>query len=138
MGIRDKVLSRAELYINKKQYNLELVKKSKIEQKDEVEETYIIKNDYSIGDKVFLLEQDDYAIIHKEADKFNNVEVLYNDEFIKMNIKKIKLYLKASQLYPDGYDIDSLFTSYENRKLEKDIKRGSKKALKNIQKEIKK
>lgn len=137
MGIRDKVLSRAELYINEKQYNLELVKRSKIEQKYEVEETYIIKNDYSIGDKVFLLEQDDYAIIHKEADKFNNVEVLYKDEFIKMNTKKIRLYLKASQLYPDGYDINSLFTSYENRKLEKDIKRGSKKALKNIQKEIK-
>ncbi|MDU7905102.1 MAG: endonuclease MutS2, partial [Peptostreptococcaceae bacterium] len=137
MGIRDKVLSRAELYINEKQYNLELVKRSKIEQKDEVEETYIIKNDYSIGDKVFLLEQDDYAIIHKEADKFNNVEVLYKDEFIELNTKKIRLYLKASQLYPDGYDINSLFISYENRKLEKDIKRGSKKVLKNIQKEIK-
>ncbi|WP_332842865.1 hypothetical protein [Paraclostridium sp. AKS73] len=69
MGIRDKVLKRAELYINDKQYNLELVKRSKIEKNDEVEEKYIIKNDYRIGDKVFLLEQDDYAIIHKEVDK---------------------------------------------------------------------
>ncbi|MCR8744425.1 hypothetical protein NWE74_03855 [Romboutsia lituseburensis] len=47
------------------------------------------------------------------------------------------MYLKAKDLYPEGYDIDSLFISYEDRKLEKDIQRGSKKALKKIQKEIK-
>ncbi|MGL5717163.1 MAG: hypothetical protein ACRCX2_29390, partial [Paraclostridium sp.] len=56
--------------------------------------------------------------------------------FISVNVKKIEIALKASELYPEGYDINSLFTSYKERKLEKDIERGSKKALKKIQKEI--
>lgn len=137
MGIRDKVLNRAESYLNDKNYNLYLVKRSKIEKQDEVEEKYEVTKDYSMGDKVKLIEEDDYAIVYKGIDKFNNIEVLYKDEFTQVNIKKVKPYLKASDLYPDGYDVGSLFVSYEDRKMEKDIKRGSKKALKQIQKEIK-
>ena len=59
------------------------------------------------------------------------------EEFIKVNIKRIEISLKAKDLYPVGYDLNSLFVSFEERKLEKDIARGSKKALKKIQKEIK-
>ncbi|WP_270647329.1 endonuclease MutS2 [Paeniclostridium hominis] len=137
MGIRDKVLKRASAYMKDKNYNLELVKRSKIEGKNEVvEETKEIVN-YQVGDKVKLLDKDDFAIVYKEVDKFNNVEVLYKNEFIKVNVKRTELYLKAQELYPQGYDINSLFTSYEDRKLEKDIQRGSKKALRKIQKQIK-
>jgi dsDNA-specific endonuclease/ATPase MutS2 len=82
MGIRDKVLNRAESYLNDKNYNLYLVKRSKIEKQDEVEEKYEVTKDYSIGDKVKLIEKDDYAIVYKGIDKFNNIEVLYKDEFI--------------------------------------------------------
>lgn len=136
MGIRDKVLKRASAYMKDKNYNLDLVKRSKIEGKNEVvEETKEIVN-YQVGDKVKLLDKDDFAIVYKEVDKFNNVEVLYKNEFIKVNVKRTELYLKAQELYPQGYDINSLFTSYEDRKLEKDIQRGSKKALKKIQKQI--
>ncbi len=60
--------------------------------------------------------------------------ILYNKEFIDVNYKRIKLELKARDLYPEGYDLNQLFISYKERKLEKDIKRGSKKALKRIKK----
>ncbi|HID7760931.1 TPA: endonuclease MutS2, partial [Clostridioides difficile] len=63
-------------------------------------------------------------------------EVLFNDNFISVNIKRLQLSIKASELYPEGYDLDTLFTNFKERKLEKDIQRGSKKALKKIQKEI--
>lgn len=137
MGIRDKVLKRANAYMKDKNYNLDLVKRSKIEGKEEVVEEIKDIVNYQVGDKVKLLDKDDFAIVYKEVDKFNNVEVLYKDELIKVNIRRTELNLKAEQLYPQGYDINSLFTSYEDRKLEKDIERGSKKALKKIQKEIK-
>lgn len=138
MGIKEDVIKRALNYINEKEYNLDTVKNKKIVTNDEKEKS-VIKNiytDYKIGDKVKLLDENNYAVVYKSIDKFNNVEVLYKDEFIKVNYKKIELYLKAEDLYPAGYDIDSLFISYEDRKLEKDIQRGSKKALKKIQKEI--
>ena len=92
---------------------------------------------FEIGDKVKLLDFDDFAIVHKPMDKLNNVKVFYKNEFISINAKRLKLQLKAEDLYPKDYDLNSLFISFEKRKLEKDIKRGSKKALKKIQKEIK-
>ena len=88
----------------------------------------------AIKDKVKLLDFDDFAIVHKPMDKLNNVEVFYKNEFISINAKRLKLQLKAEDLYPKDYDLNSLFISFEKRKLEKDIKRGSKKALKKIQK----
>ncbi|MFR6016972.1 MAG: endonuclease MutS2 [Paraclostridium sordellii] len=137
MGIRDKVLKRASAYMKDKDYNLDLVKRSKIEGKEEVVEELKEIVSYQVGDKVKLLDKDDFAIVYKEVDKFNNVEVLYKDEFITVNVRRTERYLKAQELYPQDYDTNSLFISYEDRKLEKDIKRGSKKALKKIQKEIK-
>ncbi|MGL4911113.1 MAG: endonuclease MutS2 [Romboutsia sp.] len=141
MGIKDRVLKKAKNYIDNRDYNLELVKRNKVLSSECLEEeSKELINDivnYEIGDKVKLLEENDYGIIYKPLDKFNNVEVLYKDEFIKFNVKRLELNLKACDLYPLGYDINSLFTSYEDRKLEKDIERGSKKALKKIQKEIK-
>jgi uncharacterized protein (UPF0248 family) len=89
---------------------------------------------YSIGDRVILLDKNQSAIVYKEIDKLNNVTVLYNNEFIEVNYKRIKLDIKASELYPDGYDLNQLFVSFKERKLERDIERGSKKALKEIKK----
>ncbi len=137
MGIKNKVLERAKNYIGDRNYNLELVKRSKIALTEEIIEEPIkdIPN-YSIGDKVKLLDKEEFAIVYKPINKFNNIEVLYEEEFIEVNVKRVELFLTASELYPMDYDLNSLFTSYEELKLEKDIKRASKKALKKIQKEI--
>ena len=138
MGIKDKVLNKAKSYMSDKNYDFDLISESKISMKP-IEEEEVLKNlpNLEIGDKVKLLDYDDYGIVYKTIDKYNNVEVLYKEEFIKVNIKRIELSLKAKDLYPVGYDLNSLFVSFEERKLEKDIARGSKKALKKIQKEIK-
>lgn len=138
MGIKDKVLKRAKKYIEEKNYNFELVKASKLVTKTE-EETQPLREvpNLETGDKVMLLDYDDYGIVYKPIDKFNNIKVLYNKEFIDVNIKRVNLYLKAKDLYPENYDLNTLFVSFKDIKLEKDIARGSKKALKKIQKEIK-
>lgn len=140
MGIKNRVLERAKEYIIDRNYNLDLVKRSKLQSNvEENKNSEIISNytDYNVGDKVKLLDENDFGVIYKPIDKFNNVEVLFKDNFISVNIKRLQLSIKASELYPEGYDLDTLFTSFEDRKLEKDIQRGSKKALKKIQKEIK-
>lgn len=139
MGIKDKVLNRAKEYINDKNYNLDTVNKNKIVQSKDESEEEVVKEiyNYEVGDKVKLLDKNDYGIVYKQIDKLNNIEVLYKNEFIKINVRRTELSIKASELYPKDYDLNSLFTSYEERKLEKDIQRGSKKALKKIQKEIK-
>lgn len=60
--------------------------------------------------------------------------VLCDGEFIEVNYKRLKLEIKAEELYPEGYDLNQIFVSYKERKLERDIERGSKKALKKIRK----
>ncbi|RMC99490.1 endonuclease MutS2 [Clostridium autoethanogenum] len=139
MGIKNSVLEKAESYIKNKDYNFKLVKESKIKNRKVEEEFDEHKNYYyfKIGDRVFLMDYEDFAIVYKEKDRFNNVTVLYKENFIEVNEKRIRLELKAEDLYPKDYDLNTLFVSYKDRKLERDIIRGSKKALKKIQKEIK-
>ncbi len=129
MGLYDSIIDRARKYMDTKSYNYNLIERSKIIRNKELqtkEDLY----EYSVGDKVILLENNESAIVYKEIDRLNNVTILYNKEFIEVNYKRIKLELKASDLYPEGYDLNQLFISFRERKLEKDIKRGSKKALK--------
>lgn len=134
MGISDSIIERTRTYIENKDYNYETIKESKKKKVKEVEseEKYY---DFSVGDKVLLLDKNDSAIIYKGRDEFNNVVVLYNKDFIEVNYKRVKLELKAEELYPEGYDLNQLFVSYKDRKLERDIERGSKKALKKLRKE---
>jgi DNA mismatch repair protein MutS2 len=138
MGIKESILERAKLYIENKNYNLNLLKDSKVKKKKE-EESVINKESYEFktGDKVYLLDYDDFAIVYESIDRFNNVKVLFNNDFIDVNVKRLKLELKAEDLYPEDYDLNTLFVSYKERKLERDLERGSKKAIKLIQKEIK-
>ena len=137
MGIKDSILEKAKKYTEDKNYNLDLIRESKTKKKKDDEEILQKKPyNYKIGDKVFLIEYNDFAIVYKSVDSFNNITVLYKEEFLEVNEKRLKLELKAEDLYPADYDFNILFVNYEQRKLERDIERGSKKALKKIQKEI--
>ena len=134
MGIDDNIIEKARKYIDSKEYNNDLVKESKISKK-KIQNSTSEYNLYSIGDKVKLLDNNKEAIVYKEINELNNITVLCDGEFIEVNYKRLKLEIKAEDLYPAGYDLNQLFVSFKERKLERDIERGSKKALKKIRKE---
>ena len=134
MGISDSIIERTRKYIETKKYNYDVINSSKvIKKKEEVEEVNL-KYNYCMGDKVILLDNNESAIVYKELDELNNLTVFYKKEFIKVNYKRVKLELTASELYPEGYDLNQIFISYKERKLEHDIIRGSKKTLKKVRK----
>lgn len=137
MGISENVLQKTKKYIETKAYDYELVKESKVLKKEEEDIKTQEQYNYSQGDRVLLLDYNKWAIVYKEKNIQNNIVVLYEDNFIEVNIKRVKLENRAEELYPEGYDMKQLFISFKERKLEHDIERGSKKALKRIQKEIK-
>ena len=134
MGISDNIIERSKKYIETKDYNYELIKESKIS-KMKVEEVKANEYVYKVGDKVLLLDKNSSGIVYKEIDRFNNVTVLFNNKFIEVNYKRLKLEFTAKELYPEGYDLNQLFTSFKERKLERDIERGSKKGLKKFRKQ---
>ncbi|KQL38284.1 mannonate oxidoreductase [Bacillus sp. FJAT-25509] len=134
MNIRENVLQRAKEYMENKEYQLERVKESAIRKPKIVKLKADEKVNYQKGDRVKLLDFDNFGIVYKEIDNFYNLIVFYNGEFLEVNEKRISLEVKAAELYPEGYDIDTLFVDYATRKLQHDIERGSKKALRKIQK----
>jgi len=136
MNIRETVLQRAKGYIDNKDYHLERVSDSKIRKPKIENGRTTVKCEFKKGDRVKLLDHDDVGIVYEEMDNFYNVVVFYEREFLKVNVKRLALELPATELYPEGYDLETLFVDYKDRKLQHDIERGSKKALRNIQKEI--
>lgn len=138
MNLREKVLKKAQHYIENKNYDLERVRDNKIKKPLQMtireEPTY----EFEVGDRVKIMEQNDSGIVYEKKDNFNNVLVFYNNEIIKVNAKRIELEVKATELYPEGYDVSTLFISYKERKFQHDMERGSKKALKKVSKEIRK
>lgn len=134
MGIPDSIIERTRKYIETKNYNYDVINSSKVIKKNEEVEEVDLKYNYCIGDKVILLDNNESAIVYKELDELNNLTVFYKKEFIKVNYKRVKLELTASELYPEGYDLNQIFISYKERKFEHDIIRGSKKALKKVRK----
>lgn len=138
MNIRETVLQRAKGYIDNKDYHLERVNNSKIRKPQIENRGTTVKYEFKKGDRVKLLDHDDVGIVYEEMDNFYNVVVFYEREFIKVHVKRLALELPATELYPEGYDVETLFVDYKERKLQHDIERGSKKALRKIQKEIRK
>lgn len=134
MGISDNIIERSRKYIQTKNYNYNLVKESKI-YKREIEKSETHEYIYSVGDKVLLLDKDASGIVYKEIDRLNNITVLFNNEFIEVNYRRLKLEISAEELYPKDYDMSQLFSSYKERKLNRDIERGSKKGLKKFRKQ---
>ncbi|EJQ46448.1 MutS2 family protein [Bacillus cereus BAG5X1-1] len=138
MNVKEHVLQRAKEYMGNKEYAIEKVNESKIRKPKFVQEKRENDYEYKIGDRVNLLDHDDFGIIYKEKDNFYNVVVYYNGEFVEVNVKRITLEVAAKELYPEGYDLNTLFVDYKERKIQHDIERGSKKALRKIEKEIRK
>lgn len=138
MGIPDRILKKTKMYIENKNYGYDMVNESKVrkEKKDDnvLDNSRDRNEELSIGDKVLWLDKNESAIVYKERDLYNNITIFYNKEFIEVNYKRVKLEIKASELYPEGYDLNQIFVSFKERKMERDIERGSKKALKEIKK----
>ena len=138
MNIREKVLQKAQYYIENKNYDLERVRENKVKKPiqpiAQEEETY----EFEVGDRVKLLEYDNFGIVYEQKDKLNNVSVFYEKEIIKVNVKRLVLDVRAKELYPEGYDLNTLFVEYAERKFQRDIQRGSKKVLKKVAADIKK
>lgn len=138
MGINKLVVQRAREYISNKEYNFNMISKNKVIQikNDEINVDEEVIN-FDIGDRVYLTEYKESGIVYKPKDKFNNLTIFYKGEFKEINVKQLKLENKARELYPEGYDLNTLFVDFSELKLERDINRGSKKALKKINKKIK-
>jgi MutS2 family protein len=94
--------------------NEKYVQKQKHGKKDEKAPEAIL---FKQGDNVKIPSLNEFGIVFKEADERGDVEVLVKGEKLKLNHKRLSLYIKAEELYPEDYDMDIIFESKEHRKV---------------------
>ncbi|MEG0372893.1 MAG: endonuclease MutS2 [Enterococcus sp.] len=132
MAIDNKIIEKAQNYFVDRNYQLEK-KNFKVKESGKTN-TMIPTMTYYKGDKVFLLEQQQSALIYQEIPFSENVSVFFEEKFIEVPKRRIKLEFRASELYPADYDVDNLFEDFQTRKERRNIDRGSKKAQRKLRK----
>lgn len=71
------------------------------------------------GDNVLLTETKEMGIVYKGPDAKGDYIVQIQNEKRTINHKRLKLYIKGSELYPENYDFDIIFKTKEYRKVNK-------------------
>lgn len=78
-----------------------------------------LKRDFKVGDCVFISSMDRTGIVYEEANSKGEVGVMVMKRKLKVNHKRLSLYIEAAELYPENYDLDIVFESKEDRKKRK-------------------
>lgn len=137
LGMHPKIIEKAHhfTYREQKQYealpqfhlqelerqlamNIKHIQKQKHGKK---EEKAIEAIGYKRGDNVKIPSIDEFGIVSKPANSVGDIEVLVKGEIRTFNQKRLVLYIRAEELYPEDYDLDIIFETKENRKLRKEM-----------------
>ena len=135
MRLPESILKQAYRYMNEKTYDMTKVDDSKITREVEMaplEET----EHFEKGDRVRLLETNQVGLVYSFDASRRHVRVFVDAEYVELPSRRVRLEARATELYPADYDLDTLFTTYQERKEAHDFARGSKKALRRVEKEI--
>lgn len=87
---------------------------------------------YKKGDRVIINETGKSALIYSCDSKAKTARIFIDGSFEEILLKRLTFERSRDDLYPLGYDLDQLFISFKKRKLEKDIKKGRFKNLKEL------
>lgn len=84
---------------------------------------YAVIDKYKIGDSVMILPDNKIGIVCEEINTKGVLRVQVAGRKIWINHKRVKLHVKAEELYPEEYDMSIVFDSAENRKKRHDMGR---------------
>lgn len=82
-----------------------------------------ISEKFRIGDSVKVLPDNKIGIVCKEVNDKGVLKVQIAGRKIWINQKRVKLHVKAEELYPEDYDMSIVFDTVENRKKRHDMER---------------
>lgn len=77
------------------------------------------KKDLKAGDSVYISSMDRTGIVCEEENERGELLVQVMGKKYRINNKRLSLHIEREQLYPEGYDLDIIFESKENRKKRK-------------------
>lgn len=71
---------------------------------------------YQLGDCVMVYPDRKLGIVCRRADEKGVLQIQMKSKKIWVNHKRVKLHVKAEEMYPEDYDFSIVFESVENRK----------------------
>lgn len=71
---------------------------------------------YAMGDSVMVSPERKIAIVCKPVNEQGMLQIQLSDEKVWVSHKRVKLHVKAAQMYPEDYDFSIVFDSVEVRK----------------------
>ena len=95
----------------------------KIKRTKKTHKKYEISDMYKTGDSVIVFPEKKIGIVCEEINEKGVLRVQIAGKKIWINHKRVKLYVKAEELYPEDYDMSIVFDSVENRKVRHDTGR---------------
>lgn len=88
----------------------------KIQKQKSLQVVQNLSEKYSIGDSVMILPEHKIGIVCGKVNEKGVLQVQLKDKKIWINHKRVKLHVKADELYPDDYDFSIIFDTVETRK----------------------
>ena len=95
----------------------------KISRKKAKPKTTNVTDKFQIGDSVMVLPDKKIGIVCEEVNEKGVLRVQVAKRKIWINHKRVKLHVKAQELYPEDYDMSIVFDTVENRKKRHDMGR---------------
>lgn len=92
--------------------------KKRQEVREKIERKKIIPS-FKIGDCVYISTMNRTGIVYELENSKGEIGVMVMKKKLKINKKRLSLYVDSSELYPENYDFDIIFESKENRKKDK-------------------
>ena len=135
MKLPEVILQQASRYMREKEYDLTRLDSSKV-MKEATSTPLEAEQQFHKGDRVRLLETDQIGLVYSFDASRRHVTVFVEQQLVEVPSRRVRLEARATDLYPADYDLETLFTTYQERKEAHDFARGSKKALRRVEKEI--
>ncbi|MBL1224611.1 endonuclease MutS2 [Enterococcus sp. BWR-S5] len=135
MKINERVLANAAEYLENRSYDLikqDFQPTTQPQQAITAAKVY----DFSKGDRIRVNDTGKIGLFYEPIDDYQ-ANVYLEKEMLEVPLRRLTLVSTAEELYPMGYDLDTLFEDFADRKYKKDLARGSKKAHKKLNKEMK-
>lgn len=114
MGDEQKVANNGE----KVNYSRKIIKSKKV-----VRDNNFVVYKYNIGDSVMIYPHKIVGIVCDNVNDKGEYKIQVPNKKIWVNHKRLKLLVKANELYPENYDFSIIFDTVENRKKRHNMRR---------------
>ena len=100
----------------KLEHQRQIEKFKEAEKKNKLAERQKARTQYKLGDNVYISFMERTGIICELENSKGEYVVMVMSKKLKINKKRLALYISGDEMYPEDYDFDIVFESKQNRK----------------------